>query len=291
VGTCLASRRRRSSIGCWRSIPRRSSLGCLVRSGTPGCRDSSNGSCGTSSTAASWPRASVASTVPSARPTRWWRSRASAAGSVPRGGARRMAEVAAHLVDCVFPEVPVRQWVLSLRHRIRFLCAYRPQACLGVRCILVRAVSGFYERRAARAGVARPRAGAVVFDQRCDSALRLGAACGPALPRSVAGWDVRVHARRRRDVPRRWADHRRRRRPDRAPGPQPGAAVPHAAGIPRGRRRGAERGGPREPGPGRGRGPGPHRAGTQAGDVRHAPGTRHACRAAACPPSRIGRAS
>jgi hypothetical protein len=81
--------------------------------------------------------------------------------------------MAAHLVDRVFPEVPVRQWVLSLPHRLRFLCAYRPEVCRGVRRILVRAVSGFYERRAAREGVGRPRAGAVVFDQRFDSALRV----------------------------------------------------------------------------------------------------------------------
>ena len=32
----------------------------------------------------------------------------------PSCGGRRMAERAAHLVDHVFPDVPVRQWVLSL---------------------------------------------------------------------------------------------------------------------------------------------------------------------------------
>ena len=36
----------------------------------------------------------------------------------PSCGGRRMAERAAHLVDHVFPEVPVRQWVLSLPHRL-----------------------------------------------------------------------------------------------------------------------------------------------------------------------------
>jgi hypothetical protein len=30
-----------------------------------------------------------------------------------------MAERAAHLVDRVFPDVPVRHWVLSLPYRIR----------------------------------------------------------------------------------------------------------------------------------------------------------------------------
>ena len=35
-----------------------------------------------------------------------------------------MAERAAHLVDHVFPRVPVRQWVLSLPHRLRYRLAW-----------------------------------------------------------------------------------------------------------------------------------------------------------------------
>ena len=35
----------------------------------------------------------------------------------PSCGGRRMTELAAHLVDGVFPDVPVRQWVLSLPWR------------------------------------------------------------------------------------------------------------------------------------------------------------------------------
>jgi hypothetical protein len=61
-----------------------------------------------------------------------------------------MADTAAWLVDRVIPEVPVRQWVLSLPHRVRLLCAYDPTVCAGVRRILVRAVSGFYEAQAWR---------------------------------------------------------------------------------------------------------------------------------------------
>ena len=34
-------------------------------------------------------------------------------GFCPSCGARRMAESAAHLVDEVLPEAPIRQWVLS----------------------------------------------------------------------------------------------------------------------------------------------------------------------------------
>ena len=44
-------------------------------------------------------------------------------GVCPSCGGRRMAERAAHLVDHVFPDVPVRQWVLSLPHRLRYQLA------------------------------------------------------------------------------------------------------------------------------------------------------------------------
>jgi hypothetical protein len=46
-------------------------------------------------------------------------------GFCPRCGGRRMAERAAHLVDRVLRDVPVRQWVLTLPHRIRYLLAWR----------------------------------------------------------------------------------------------------------------------------------------------------------------------
>jgi len=35
-----------------------------------------------------------------------------------------MADTAAHLVDCVLPEVPVRQWVLTLPYPLRYRCAW-----------------------------------------------------------------------------------------------------------------------------------------------------------------------
>src|SRR5688572_1950746 len=39
-------------------------------------------------------------------------------------GGRRMSDTAAHVVDRVFPRVPVRQWVLSLPHALRYRLAY-----------------------------------------------------------------------------------------------------------------------------------------------------------------------
>ncbi|MEI6129781.1 MAG: transposase zinc-binding domain-containing protein, partial [Planctomycetota bacterium] len=94
-------------------------------------------------------------------------------GFCPSCGTRRMVDTAAWLVDRVIPEVPVRQWVLSLPYRVRHVCAYDAGACAAVRRILLRAVSGYYERRARRLGKSRPRAGAVAFVQRFDSALRV----------------------------------------------------------------------------------------------------------------------
>lgn len=95
-------------------------------------------------------------------------------GFCPSCGTRRMVDTAAHLVDCVLPDdVPVRQWVLALPHRVRFLCAFNPDLCAGVRRIFIRAISSFYRSRARHRGVADPRTGCVSFVQRFDSALRL----------------------------------------------------------------------------------------------------------------------
>ncbi|MBM2849512.1 MAG: hypothetical protein HW418_2454 [Anaerolineales bacterium] len=45
-------------------------------------------------------------------------------GFCPSCGGRRMTERAAHLVDDVLPPVPVRQWVLTLPYRLRYLLAW-----------------------------------------------------------------------------------------------------------------------------------------------------------------------
>ncbi len=43
-----------------------------------------------------------------------------------------MAETAAHLVDHVFPPLPVRQWVLSLPKPLRFCLQREPAAVTAV---------------------------------------------------------------------------------------------------------------------------------------------------------------
>jgi len=94
-------------------------------------------------------------------------------GFCPSCGARRMADLAAHLVDEVLPHVPVRQWVLSLPHRLRYLLAFDPKLCAAVRRIFVRALLAAYRERAEREGISGGRGGAVVFVQRFGSALNL----------------------------------------------------------------------------------------------------------------------
>jgi len=50
-------------------------------------------------------------------------------GFCPSCVGRRMADTAAHLVDRVLPPVPVRQWVVSLPHPLRYRLAYDSALC------------------------------------------------------------------------------------------------------------------------------------------------------------------
>jgi len=94
-------------------------------------------------------------------------------GFCPTCGGRRMVERAAHLVDEVLPVVPVRQWVVSLPHQLRYLVAWNHGLCRAVLAVYVRALLGFQRRRAKRAGIANGRSGAAAVIQRFGSGLRL----------------------------------------------------------------------------------------------------------------------
>jgi hypothetical protein len=68
----------------------------------------------------------------------------------------------------------VRQWVLTLPHRIRYLLAWDHALCRAVMAVFMRAVLGFLRRRArVEDGVADGRSGAVVIVQRFGSALNV----------------------------------------------------------------------------------------------------------------------
>ncbi|MFT5291968.1 MAG: hypothetical protein ACI8QS_002968 [Planctomycetota bacterium] len=94
-------------------------------------------------------------------------------GFCPSCGGRRMAESAAHLVDHVLPQVPIRQWVISFPWALRYLLARRPHLLSQVRRIFLRAVFGFYKHQSRLAGLHRGRTGAVSRVQRFGSSLNL----------------------------------------------------------------------------------------------------------------------
>jgi hypothetical protein len=85
-----------------------------------------------------------------------------------------MSDTAAHLVDRVLPEVPVRQWVLTLPYPLRYRCAYDAKLMSEVLKLFLRALFASLRRRARRQGVAgRLQCGAVSFLQRFGSAINL----------------------------------------------------------------------------------------------------------------------
>jgi hypothetical protein len=94
-------------------------------------------------------------------------------GFCPSCGGRRMAERAAHAVDAVLPPVPVRQWVLSLPHWLRYMLAWNHGLCRAVLAVHVQALLGFQRRRARRLGVRDGRSGSLTVIQRFGGALNL----------------------------------------------------------------------------------------------------------------------
>lgn len=91
----------------------------------------------------------------------------------PSCGGRRMTELAAHLVDRVIPDVPVRQWVLSLPWSLRYLLAFDTALCRDVLAVFMRVVFGWLRRAAARHGLRDSQCGAVTVIQRFGSSLNL----------------------------------------------------------------------------------------------------------------------
>src|SRR5437870_1529743 len=95
-------------------------------------------------------------------------------GFCPSCGGRRMADTAAHLVDRVFPAVPIRQWVLTLPYPLRYRCAYDAKLTTEVLRAFLRALFAELRRRVRRHwGVRAEQCGAVTFLQRFGSALNL----------------------------------------------------------------------------------------------------------------------
>jgi hypothetical protein len=95
-------------------------------------------------------------------------------GVCPSCGGRRMSETAAELVDRLLPEVPVRQWVLSLPWALRLPVARDPALLTKVSRIFFEAIRAHLRAKAGGAGPGeRVEVGAVTFVQRFGGSLNL----------------------------------------------------------------------------------------------------------------------
>ena len=94
-------------------------------------------------------------------------------GFCPSCGARRMVESAAHLVDRVLPEQPIRQWALTFPYPLRFLFAAQPQVLGQVLGVVYRAISTYLIKNTGFTVASGAKTGAVTLIQRFGSALNL----------------------------------------------------------------------------------------------------------------------
>ncbi len=94
-------------------------------------------------------------------------------GFCPSCGGRRMNAGALTLVDHVLPEVPIRQFVLTVPFSLRFPLAFDGKLLGQVLRIFIDTVASNYRRRMADRGIADGESGAVTVIQRANSDLRL----------------------------------------------------------------------------------------------------------------------
>jgi hypothetical protein len=91
-------------------------------------------------------------------------------GLCPSCAGRRMADSAARLVDSVLPDVPYRQWVLTLPYDLRLVVAMRADVLRDVVRVFVRTIHRWMRRRLRLPGAA---AGSVIATHRGGGSLNL----------------------------------------------------------------------------------------------------------------------
>jgi hypothetical protein len=91
-------------------------------------------------------------------------------GVCPTCAGRRMAKCAAHFVDRVVPDVPLRQYVLSLPFELRRLAAFKQDVLGALVKIFIEAVSARYRTNAKLKGA---QVGAITYLQRFGGSLNL----------------------------------------------------------------------------------------------------------------------
>src|SRR5207237_215326 len=96
-------------------------------------------------------------------------------GFCPSCAARRMAQTAAHLVTCVIPWVPTRQWVVSVPIPLRYWMAASQALTAQVHTIIRTTIGQYYVHKAVTRGCERAtiHPGSVTFIQRFGSAINL----------------------------------------------------------------------------------------------------------------------
>jgi hypothetical protein len=96
-------------------------------------------------------------------------------GFCPSCAARRMAQTAAHLVECVIPWVPTRQWVVSVPIPLRYWMAASQDLTAKVHTIIRTTIGQYYVNQAVTRGVPRDQVqpGSVTFIQRFGSAINV----------------------------------------------------------------------------------------------------------------------
>jgi hypothetical protein len=93
-------------------------------------------------------------------------------GFCPSCGGRRMNAGALTLLDHVLPEVPIRQFVLTVPFPLRFPLAFDGKLLGQVLRIFIDTVAANYRKRLAERGIAGGKYGAVTVIQRANSDLR-----------------------------------------------------------------------------------------------------------------------
>src|SRR5499426_1286525 len=96
-------------------------------------------------------------------------------GFCPSCAGRRMAQMAAHLVECVIPWVPTRQWVVSVPVPLRYWMASSQDLTAKVHTIIRTTIGQYYVNQAVQRGLERAtiHPGSVTFIQRFGSALNV----------------------------------------------------------------------------------------------------------------------
>jgi len=94
-------------------------------------------------------------------------------GICPSCNTRHMAETAAHLVDHVFPKVPVRQWVLSLPKRLRYYLYHDPKISSKVLKIFLDEISKQLKQHIDTPSNSKVRLGGTSFIHRFGASLNV----------------------------------------------------------------------------------------------------------------------